>query len=498
MIISNDLVLLIEDSQNPTVVNLELRLAKLICDANQLQPMIILNESVGFQTAAVAHKYGLDFKILTRVPLARTESLKLFLIAIIKLFAGFTRRRVKKLSYQRYLIGNIIYDSYLSQWAQSTVKPFSIKLLISIYRTLRELESSHKLIEKAQPTLLLLTHRIGVRGGSMALVAENLRIPIVTFGGYEFVTILKSHLQNANEVHPTSNELQQLRNISDSELNLHFEIAKEGHLGNSINADSKFAFSGRVLTGRTEFLKFHNLSEREKRPVIYILAHVFNDYPNSHYPTDEFADYFDWLQFTLKMASKNKKVLWVVREHPSSKMYQLSEDTFGQLRNRYECENIIFQRSGDAFSLTTLSGLAAAIVTFRGSAGYEVPALFGIPSISFSSGPYQEFNVGLSFHKRSDYGDFLLYTNGDISISAEQISEAKRYYVYNLLLIRRRLRVAPPFSHDEAKNWESNPVEFIEAAIEFVQELGNLDEFLEIESLISKPEFTNLFSTDLR
>jgi hypothetical protein len=332
----------------------------------------------------------------------------------------------------------------------------------------------------------------------MALVAENLKIPILTFGGYEFVTILKSYVQNANEVHPTFNELQQLRNISDSDLDSLFEIAKEGHLGNSINADSKFAFSGRVLAGKTEFLKLHNLSALENRPIVYILAHVFNDYPNSHYPTDEFTDYFDWLQYTLRIASKNKKVLWVIREHPSSNMYQLSEDTFGQLRKKYECENLIFQRSGDAFSLTTLSGLAAAIVTFRGSAGYEVPALFGIPSISFSPGPYQELNLGLSFQKRSDYGDFLLFTDGDISISAEQISEAKRYYIYNLLLVRKRLRVAPPFSHDEAKKWESNPVEFIDSAIEFVQALGNFDEFLEIESLISKPDFTNLFSVEFR
>ena len=63
------------------------------------------------------------------------------------------------------------------------------------------------------------------------------------------------------------------------------------------------------------------LKINNKKPFVFILAHVFSDAPLSIGETMLFSDYYDWLIFTIKQAGLNKDINWIVKPHPSSYIY---------------------------------------------------------------------------------------------------------------------------------------------------------------------------------
>ena len=48
------------------------------------------------------------------------------------------------------------------------------------------------------------------------------------------------------------------------------------------------------------------------------MAYCFSDFPN-YYGRCWYSDYFEWIDFTLKIASKVNKCNWVLKPHPAEK-----------------------------------------------------------------------------------------------------------------------------------------------------------------------------------
>jgi hypothetical protein len=248
---------------------------------------------------------------------------------------------------------------------------------------------------------------VGLAGTIYSLLAAKMGIPVYSFGGDSRVALNKSTDPFSYVYKPTEKDMDKINNFSVSSIDKLFAKAKEFHLANLISADTKYAYGGRVIENKDDFFTIMKIESR-KEFIVFIAAHVPNDYPNGLGVNPSFTDYNDWLETTLAIARLNKNVFWVIKEHPMMKNYGFDESYFEELEERFGAPNMYFLKCESNFSNKSLASIATAVITCNGSIGFEMPALFGIPSIYWNNSFYVDFIVGTAIDNLEQYKDLLL------------------------------------------------------------------------------------------
>lgn len=167
--------------------------------------------------------------------------------------------------------------------------------------------------------------------------------------------------------------------------------------------DVKNSFSGLVLNveGFNELLSVDLISSF----VIVVAAHVFKDGPH-HSENLLFKDYYDWLIKTLEIASKvnNKKVLFLVKPHPSAEYYGETKVTENIVNGYSFSDNIKLLDKN--INTKSLIGIADLVVTVSGTIGIEL-ACFGVPCITLGTPFYSDFGFSLKPKSLMQYSEQL-------------------------------------------------------------------------------------------
>lgn len=189
------------------------------------------------------------------------------------------------------------------------------------------------------------------------------------------------------------------------------------------NKDTVCAFAGKKDITLEELKKEMGLKPQFKN--VIIMCHCFSD--NAH-SCDEliYNDYYVWLEETLKIIKIIKNVNWIIRAHPSRRLYGESDEVW-RLFEQYKSDYMFY--FPEEYSGELVKELADVIVTVQGTAGYEYPC-FGIPVVLTGKSFYSGYGYTVDMRTREEY----IYTLCNIQrlekLNAEQINIAKEIYYY--------------------------------------------------------------------
>lgn len=491
--------LLVEATANPIVAHTLVRLTKVISSANSYDPIFMCSEKTNDRF--------LDF-IKSRIPNSKfyhikepnqIDLLKTLLSSLKLLILNFSKKKRLRLKYKIYRIGPLAYDSYLTKYGKATLNIFDFRYLKVLVLILLELQKIEYIFQKYRIQSVLVSHRVGLSGGPICLVAEQSKKSIYSFGGDRYLALIKNSRQNVSEYTPSQKEIEILRNQNDIWKNKYFEIARQLHLGHEINKDSTYAFSGKVWKESISFaqnMEFANVNLN----IVFILSHVFNDFPNSIFTNEIYCDYFEWLEDTLKICAQNKFINWVVREHPSNTMYFQSKDRFADLRKKFENINLKFINSDADFSAESIANISKAVITCHGSAGFEFPALFNIPSVHLGDNPAALFNVGTNFRVKEDYRYFLKHLSANVTELPISQNDARLCYTFTQIIARFNYPLNPSSNFAEYKESENNFVYSLEELIAYYDK--NIKKLTKVEENMAEqlksPDFERVFIEEFK
>jgi hypothetical protein len=169
------------------------------------------------------------------------------------------------------------------------------------------------------------------------------------------------------------------------------------------------------------------------RKVAVIFPHILWD-GSFFWGEDIFNDYTDWFIETIRAASANSRLDWVVKLHPAHlvKARQNRDDgrpselevidrLFGALPPHVK---LVFPDTD--LSTYSLFEVADYTVTVRGTVGIE-SALFGVPVVTAGTGRYDRRGFTLDSSTREEYLEKLASLQEYPRLNAEQVETAERY-----------------------------------------------------------------------
>jgi hypothetical protein len=169
------------------------------------------------------------------------------------------------------------------------------------------------------------------------------------------------------------------------------------------------------------------------KKVAVIFPHILWD-GSFFFGKDLFDDYTQWFVETIRAASANSRLQWVVKLHPAHLVKAKQQNDLGRPAELNAIEKAIGSLPNHVklvhpdtdLSTFSLFEIADYAVTVRGTVGIEA-ALFGVPVITAGTGRYDRRGFTLDSNTRQEYLHKLETLETYPRLSKEQIELAERY-----------------------------------------------------------------------
>lgn len=466
--------LLIECSESQPPLHALLLYGHIISKAKKMRPVFVAEGEGRRLLEKLAPLYLPAFDIFSPLQCGRLKKAYLFLRATLswlKVILGFP---LVKLQWRGLQIGDIVYDEYLAVRQHARLHRWDPQLARLIYLTLRSVEEGELALRTTGAIAVLLSHRVGLSAASMANAAEKRGLAIFSFGGNRYGTLLRAPTRKCYEYSATPKDLEPILALPDHQLDALFEQVQHELFGGVFNADAKLAFSRKLFRDRDEFAKSFGLPLGRKN--VFIMLHAFSDYPHSHFNGMLFDDFYDWFIQTLKYAVNDTSVNWVIKSHPASRFYPVKDMNWEKIEATWSAEHVAFMSEEADFDSRSIGYVGDAVITCLGSAGFELSAMAGIPSITAGDNPYASSGFAIFPADREAYFDVLRNVGRLERVSGERLRRAKATFVFIHRLSRVSVSAIPTLSHAEQREYQ-----FDDRYFQRVEEVlkGNEEEFAE-------------------
>lgn len=215
-------------------------------------------------------------------------------------------------------------------------------------------------------------------------------------------------------------------------LDLAFNDVKRGPFG----ADKKSYARAELCRG---------LGWDPEKPIVCVMAHIFFESPHS-VPHALYNDYFEWLSATAALAATNTQCNWLFKFHPNQRYYDDQVQPKGPLFvPQEEVARRVLAAAGGAANVAlcpqdlntaSLVGMAHAVVTQHGTAGYEF-ACYGVPAVLAARAAYAGLGFTHEPASRAEYAALLARIQELQPLDDEQRDRALTY----IYLFQKRSRV---------------------------------------------------------
>ena len=245
---------------------------------------------------------------------------------------------------------------------------------------------------------------MGFTFASIAWLALERKIPVYILYG-DFSTKRFFFLENQNELFSYPSRVTKLEIDSISKVYRDYLTQK----GYSLIKDR---FSGRAQDISTNFAynrSFKNINKKEicslynwdiEKPIIIIYSCVWFDFPHAS-GLKLFDDFFDWIKSTLIVASKNKKVNWLIKPHPLEEYFpQIKGPNLNNLVKSLNQNHLKIIKKG--WDSNQLIKVVDGIITCHGTIGLEA-GILGIPVLVPYDGYYGHLSFVNSSNNKEDY-----------------------------------------------------------------------------------------------
>jgi hypothetical protein len=254
-----------------------------------------------------------------------------------------------------------------------------------------------RLLDDLDPELVLFNERNYADQGPLSDLALGRGLNVVQFvGGFEDDTlVLKRFTADTKAIHPRSlaeDSWQLVRELpwgDAQERELEEEFAKRY---NGTTYHARLNQSWTRPRSREEIVAELQLDPQRRTAVVF--SHVLWD-ANMFYGRDLFADQEEWFVETVRAASANDAVNWIVKLHPANVWKRKRDgvtadlDELVAIRTRVGAlpSHVHVLEPTSEISTWSLFGITDWGVTIRGSVGFELPC-FGTPVLTAGTGFY--------------------------------------------------------------------------------------------------------------
>lgn len=325
-------------------------------------------------------------------------------------------------------IGDLIYDSYLRKYACATVDVEDERLLDLIKSALVVHRTSRNYLNTHDVRKVILSHAVYIEYGILARLAVAKGIDVYLFSKWNLQVVhklTKSHYLQTND------HLQYKKKfilLDDKDARLDKARAILSHrLSGGIDAGTSYmktsAYSSNVDMS-------NKIMKETGRPRIVIMLHCFYDSPHI-YKDMLFADFFEWLDFTLNVLITTEFDIYV-KPHPNG--LPGNEAIVEHFKEKYQAVTFISKAVSNKQLIT--EGIDA-VVTGYGTLGHEFPYM-GVPVITAGDNPHSAYCFCNHAKSKEEYKLYL--ENSDKlpkDISKRDIEEF--FYMHYLCPIDGRL-----------------------------------------------------------
>lgn len=467
---------------------------------------VILNQAKSL-TPVWLYSHAEDIELLkSYVPTAEYVSLRkpswlcrlrMVFSAIEKFLVMYRTRDVLSFSYDGVKYGDIVYDSYLWQQQVATVKKIDINVLRLIYSCIWRHECVRRLLSSDNFEAVLVSHQVGINSGVMLRTALHYGYKGYLRAGHEQSTL--QCFERLDEVYdyeykPFPEDIDAINATLGPEFDRVYSLVFNEQVSDEDSADGRYAFSpdNKYYSDRKSFVCDFGLDGKKRN--VFVMLHAFNDHPHSHFRWMIFRDYYDWFVQTLSFARTFSKVNWIFKQHPSIKFYTTKDVSFGSLFSNTP-KNIVYISENNQIDTRSLVYCADSVITCEGSAGFELPAMAGIPSVTASDTFYSGLGFALEPRTKKQYFEILSDVHNIDRLTPEQQKKAKTAYMHIYEFSRVRMSACPALSLEDqndsnVNNWYWKKVE------ELYDTCGEVikDEIRSYIDEVAKPGFKRLNS----
>lgn len=421
---------------------------------------IILNKAKSYQPIWLPHE-NIDLELLkSYIPCAekaKVEKLNFleltiaFFSAIGQLAKILLNKNILSVKYDGVKYGDIVYDVYLNRKQLGTIKKIDFTTFEIILKIIKRHLLAIKTLKLNNISAVLVSHRIGIVSGVLLRAALKYGCEVYSLAGMHRATLVKTtDLKDMikYEYAPTKEDIEKITSLPQEKFDKLYDFVRDFHIYGNCSMDAKFAFSDdkHFYKDKNEFSKDYNLDPNKKN--IFVMLHAFTDFPHSHFKWMIFNDYADWFLKTLDFAKKDKNVNWIFKQHPADKFYPIKDIKFEELFKNPP-DNIVFLDVENKLDTRSLVNISDAIITCLGSAGFEIPAFGGIPSITAADNHYYGFSFSFNPKTKKEYFEVLNNLKNIEKLPLEDQKIAKAVYMFIYYFCMVDFNVMPYLSMEE-------------------------------------------------
>lgn len=332
---------------------------------------------------------------------------KIFIQHFRNISSYFSIEKLFFLEIDGIYIGDIVYDEYLRDYHEGTVKRINLRYLKKLTEAYYLMFLIKGIYKKNRYEYVLVNHHCYIRQVLMIRIALKLNIKVLIIASTCIKKIDQSNVKylmdrpNPYIFNKCKQDDRVMKKLFDTNVSFSMEdylAVTMGFLNNTdMHTNEEFSmFKKQLDTSKSKNLK-----------IVVVAAHCFVDnVTGADGRTSFFRDYFIWLDETVRRSVLNKNILVVLKKHPqeykiSSKVS--SDDVFDKYKNE---SNII--KCPNNLKISQFSEYVDTVITSRGSVGNELSQL-GIPVLIGGNGNaiYSGFDFAIEPKDRSDYFQFI-------------------------------------------------------------------------------------------
>lgn len=160
------------------------------------------------------------------------------------------------------------------------------------------------------------------------------------------------------------------------------------------------AFSSKKnIYNRLDIVEQYGLNE--KLPIVAVMCHIFCDAPNG-YPGTIYDDYKEWLINTVENLKENKAINFLIKEHPSSDLYN-EKGVVNTILKDIGCERFLLK---DNVHSSTILNEFDVVVTCGGTIGQEF-SYKGKPVVLAAKPSYSGFGFTEEPESKAEYESLM-------------------------------------------------------------------------------------------
>lgn len=364
--------------------------------------------------------------------------------------------------------------------------------------------TAEALLDGVQPDAILLREKGYMRFGEVYDVALNRGIDTLSWNvsHQHNGLIFKRYSRETRHLHPFSLSPETWRAVRDMPWTEERARELSEELRRHYREDGRFKGeplqAGKRVLPASEVRQRLGLDPHKKTAVIF--SHILWDGSLS-YGESLFDDYEEWLVETVKAASANPAVNWVVKFHPANLWKSKQVHHRGELWDRAAIrkhvgplpDHVKLLDPETEINTWSLFEVTDYCVTVRGTIGIEM-ACFGVRVFTAGSGRYSGLGFTEDSRSREEYLSKLRSIHAFPALAREQVDLAKRHAHVLFLLRPWRMRTFDVIYLPVQKaDHPLNPLVVIRArSMQDLLQAPDLAAFAEWATNSTQPDFVKL------